>query len=187
MKGLSRETIEEFCKLCNWAYEVWFTRRKLFDDNPEVNKLMVSQSRDFFVRLSEITLDYAFLQVMKLHDPSVIGKDINLTIEYIVEYGAWDQQTRIELNKLVSKLNELKEQIKPARNKIICHNDLKTILRNKSLGEFKNNGDMEYFETLQEFVNIVNGDVYPFNDLAKADVEIFLNYFLRGLNNQEKI
>ena len=178
MVALSPNIVKEFCKLCNWAYESWITYRTTFDDNPNIEKLRTSECSEYFTRLRDIMHEYVLLQLMKLHDPAVMGNDINLTFEYVINYGGWNQQTVLELRNLLNTLNRLKESIKPARNKVLCHNDLKAIIDNLPLGEFDKDKDAEYFDALQKFVNLIYGEPYPFNDLSKVDANIFLEYFV---------
>ena len=178
MNTLSPDVIEKFYTICNWAYESWVTYRATFDDNPNIDKLRTSECSEYFTRLRDIMHEYALLQLMKLHDPAVMGKDINLTFEYVINYGGWGQKTVLELQNLLNMLNRLKESIKPARNKVICHNDLKALIDNLPLGEFDKDKDVEYFDALQKFVNLIYGEPHPFNDLAKVDTEIFLQYFV---------
>ena len=178
MTALNSTIVIEFCKLCNWSYEAWITHRALFDANPKVKEMMEEEYNHFFSRLSIITQEYALNQLIKLHDPAVQRNDINLTFEFIIEYGNWDKKTLSKLKQLYKKMQNLPSAIKPARNKLLSHNDLKTIINKSNLGAFKEELDIEYFNLLQEFVDIVHnkyiGGPYPFNDLAEADVEIFL-------------
>ena len=64
--------------------------------------------------------------------------------------------------------------LRSVRNKILSHNDLPTILSGSTLGAFPRGADRSYFEALQQFVNIVHGEVIggpaPFSDLALNDV-----------------
>jgi hypothetical protein len=79
---------------------------------------------------------------------------------------------------LAKELGDFAKQLLSARNKILSHNDLATIVAGARLGEFANGADEEYFKALQEFVNTVHDEViggpWPFNDLVKNDVEAFL-------------
>ena len=170
--------VEEFCKLCNWAYEAWITHRILFDDNPNVESLMQSKYGHFFARLSIMTHEYSLHQIVKLHDPAAPRNRTNLTIEYMVKCGGWDQTMASTLRQLQGQLERFAEAIKLARNKILSHNDLSVILNAGALGHFAQDEDRRYFEVLQEFVNLVHdrvlGGPYPFNDIAKNDAHILL-------------
>ncbi|HYA42453.1 MAG TPA: hypothetical protein VEF34_14190, partial [Syntrophobacteraceae bacterium] len=59
-----------------------------------------------------------------------------------------------------------------------AHNDLETIMSDSPLGAFPKGVDDQYFQALQDLANAVHSKwldgPYPFNDLAKADVEEFL-------------
>ncbi len=117
-------------------------------------------------------------QVCKLHDPAVQMGEINLGIDYIVKYGGWDEPHKKQLQALQVKLDRFAAKLKSARNKILSHNDLKTILDDAKLGDFNKNEDVEYFETLQEFVNIVYTDsaglMFPFPKQVASDAAALL-------------
>jgi hypothetical protein len=80
---------------------------------------------------------------------------------------------------MVLRLTTLFDKIKSAHNKVLAHNDLEALMGSAALGEFAAGLDYEYFSALQELVNNevsrkwLDG-LYPFNDLAGADVEEFL-------------
>lgn len=88
MNPISPDVAERFCKLCGWAYECWVIHKRLFDDN-ERREATIAKAALFTTRLSIITQEYSLLQICKLHDPAVQKSTINLTIDYIVRFGAW--------------------------------------------------------------------------------------------------
>jgi len=147
------KVIEQFWKICHWTYEVWTTHRMLFDDNRNKTLLRKSKYGPFFTTLNHITHEYALLQLAKLHDPAGQKGNRNLGLEFIRAYGRWEKPKAKQLKGLHLKLNGLYEKIKPARDRILCHNDYQTFLRNRGLGKFPKNADREYFDTLKEFVS----------------------------------
>lgn len=180
MSALSPSIIIEFCKLCDWAHESWITRKIIFDDNSNIENLMKGDCGYFLERLSKITHEYALLQLIKLHDPSVQRKSVNLSIDYVIRFGGWDKKTTDSLVILSSDMEgRLAQSVKSARNKIITHNDIEAILNGSPLGSFDLNADLEYFNKLQEFVNIVHeksiGRPFPFNNSAQNDAQVFKN------------
>lgn len=189
MAAIGNPAIQEFCKLCNWAYEVWATHRVLFDDNAEVDILKASHYGEPLGRLSIITQEYVLLQISKLHDPAVQRDRINLSLEYVIKFGGWDHDTATKLQKLYHELEALAKKLRLARNKILSHNDLAAILDASYLGEFEQGADIKYFKTLQEFVNVVHektiGGIFPFNDLAAGDAEILLTALIDGIEDRE--
>lgn len=178
MAALSQPITVEFCKLCSWAYEVWLNHRELFATNPRREELQKSWAGDELARLNIISQEYALLQVAKLHDPAVVSGKITLGIDYVVTYGAWSANTRSKLEHLRSKLNAFGAQLRDVRNKSLSHNDLAAVAAGATLGAFESGEDEQYFQTLQEFVDIVHGEVvggpWPFDDLVKNDVAAFL-------------
>jgi hypothetical protein len=42
MPALSASDVVAFCKLCDWAHEVWLNHLELFDNNPRNTELMKS-------------------------------------------------------------------------------------------------------------------------------------------------
>ena len=138
---------------------------------------MKSPARNEWVRLSIISQEYSLLQVFKLHDKAVMNGNITLGIDYVLVYGDWSDSVRSRLKRLATELGSFAEKLQGARNKILSHYDLRTILAEAQLGSFPIGDDKKYFEGLQEFVNIVHDQVvggpYPFNNFVKNDIAFF--------------
>jgi hypothetical protein len=171
MTALSSEVVRRFCEYCGWTYRVWKARKIVFDDNSRVEELSKSRIPYYLEMLSMITQEYSLHQIAMLHDPAVQHGQINLTIEYVVKFGGWDSDVLNRLNGLKEDLDRFAGVIRSARNKILSHRDLETILAGKPLGKFEAGADDTYFQKLQEFVDLVHdktiGGPYP---LAEATV-----------------
>ncbi len=104
--------------------------------------------------------------------------NITLGIDYVLTYGGWSDSVRDRLEALKKELDGFASQLRGARNKILSHYDLQTILAGAPLGMFADGSDEKYFEALQEFVNIVHDQVvggpYPFCNLVRNDIAYFL-------------
>ena len=176
MNAVSKETALEFCKLCNWAYECWSTHKQLFDSNRNRENTL-GKARYFTSRLSIITQEYSLQQICKLHDPAIQQDKVNLTIDYICRFGDWAESSTNILT-IQKNLSSLATKLNAARNKLLAHNDLETIMKNETLGEFPLGADEQYFKELQNLVNLVHEKwfecPYPFNDLAIADANEFI-------------
>jgi AbiU2 len=174
MQALSPHVVTEFCKLCDWAYQVWLSHRVLFDDNPRSAELQNSMAADAFLRLSKISHEYTLLQIAKLHDRAVVSGEVTLGIEYVLKYGGWDQPTLDKLGDIATQLDAFAKNLRTVRNKLLSHNDLAAVLSEAPLGEFKQDEDVQYFAALQQFVDVVHSSVvggpFPFDDLVKNDV-----------------
>jgi hypothetical protein len=117
-----------------------------------------------------------------LHDPAQQTRGYNLSLAYIVEKISWEDcpEVAAKLSDFKQRLDSLlKKSLTPARNKLICHNDLETILSGNSLGGFQCGLDDDYFSILQEFVNLAHetkvGGPYPFDSLIQGDIDLFLD------------
>lgn len=177
-QALSAAVDLDFCMLCDKAHEYWLHHLELFDNNPRNTELMKSFAGEELVRLSIISQEYGLLQLIKLHDRAVMNGNITLGIDYVLTYGGWPDSVCRRLEALAKELGDFAKQLLGARNKILSHNDLATIVANATLGAFAAGDDEKYFEALQEFVNTVHDEViggpWPFSYLVKNDVAAFL-------------
>ena len=131
----------KFCEECQTAYECWATCRTLFDEFPvraglsedEIHETPVGRC---FVRVSTMSWHYCIVQIARLHDRTFNGKNVNLSIGLLQEHGNWTAQEGRAIEQIMPRLGALYTLLKPARDKIIAHNDLAIRLADKSLGAF---------------------------------------------------
>lgn len=179
MTAHSLAVVEQFYGLCNRAYKDWRIHKILFDDNPRKKELETSVAG--LVHFSVLSQESFLLQIAKLHDPVIVQGHITLGIEYMVRYGGWDKSTETKLQAFQLQLNELDKKIRPARNKILSHNDLESILNGGIVGDFPDGMDDKYFKTLQEFVDVIHDSVIggpmPFSEDAGRVANELLWFF----------
>lgn len=175
MNSISPNVAKLFCDTCNWAYECWYTHKRLFEGEENIFG-KINGAKGFGERLSYITQEYVLLQICKLHDPAIQQGRINLSIDYFVRFGEWGTEKNL-VEDYRNSLQELFEKLFPARNRIIAHNDLETLCEGKSLGSFQQDLDVEYFKNLQELVNKIHEKwckgPFLFCPSVKGDVEEF--------------
>ncbi len=181
----SKKTLEKFFGLCDWLIQTYEFRKYLFDENPDVDALKEPRNEHFFYRIQEVFQESWMHQLAKLHDPAVQGKNINLTLEYIIEYGGWETEFQKKLQGLKSRMDKLYPSIKVARNKLLSHNDYKTMIGSEEfIGGFNEGEDTNYFNSLKEFCEIVSQKVlkkpFVYDDLVRNDIEVFMSQFLKG-------
>lgn len=185
MTDIDEETIKAFCNHCDWAYQCWLLRKHLYDENPQEELLKHPHHSYFFIRLEKILQEYWLQEVAKLHDPATQYGNDNLSVEYIFKNGNWPPEVKDKLDRLKDRLDKFASNLKDARNKILAHKDKNTILSGVELGEFQEGEDVAYFEALNEFAseayNHIIGGPYPFDDLTKNDIDIFMATFSKGL------
>jgi hypothetical protein len=178
MNALSASVVRDFCTLCDKAHEYWLNYLELFDNNLRNPEICNSPAGKEWERLSVISHEHSLLQIVKLHDPAVMNGNINLGINYMLTYDGWSDSVRSRLEALAETLSDFASQLRDARHKILSHNDLATIKANAALGAFTEGDDEKYFKSLQEFVDIVHGEVIgsrcPFDDHVKSEAALFL-------------
>jgi hypothetical protein len=158
--------------------------KMLFDHKSNLSIFQQAHYEHFFYRLSIILQEYWMQQVAKLHDRARGSGQDNLTIDYVIECGDWDVQIKTRLTDLQEKMRPFAEKMRKPRNKLLAHNDLATILSAAELGAFDEGEDIEYFEQLKAFADIVVNtilDEHFHNDSAvPTDIALFVEAFDRG-------
>lgn len=187
MPAHSVEVVKKFCELCDWLLQIWQARKMLFDDNPDVATFREPRHAHLFYRLQEVVQENWLHQLAKLHDPAVQSGQkghINLSIDYMIEYGQWSAGAKSKLVSLQAQMLALAKPVKDARNKILSHNDLAVLLAGKGLGAFDPSEDEPYFAALRSFASAVSeevlGEPFLYDDLVRNDVAVFMHDFLRG-------
>jgi hypothetical protein len=174
---LTKEEVIAFCRACNWAHETWSVHRGFQDNLPADGELRRKHGY-FLNRLSLMTQEYVLLQVCKLHDPAVQGRNVNISIDLIVKTGRWDDNRLAELQRMASELGKLYLHLAPARRKVLAHNDRDVAVAEQAMGDFPSGMDQEYFVTLQTFVDLVHDSVvggpFPFSSFARVDTALFV-------------
>ncbi|WP_299267399.1 hypothetical protein [uncultured Psychrosphaera sp.] len=177
--------VKEFFKICDWLFQTYQMRKYLFDENPNVNKIRAPRHEHFFYRIQEVFQESWLHQLAKLHDPAVQGGNINLSLDYIIEFGGWNEEEKSKLCSCVKEMESISKSVKKARNKLLSHNDLKTITEGVGeYGSFKSGEDIFYFNSLNKFCEIVSQSVlnqpFVYDDLVQNDVDAFMTQFMRG-------
>lgn len=180
MSAHSTAVFNAFYDLCSRVFSDWHMHKVVFSNSRrmELEKSIAGHALEYFSILSQESL---LLQIAKLHDPAVQQGRVTLGVEYMVRFGGWDKATEEKLQNLKNELDELAAKIRPARHKMLSHNDLETILSGVTLGEFPDGEDDKYFKTLQEFADIISaaviGEKRPFSENATRISKGFLWFF----------
>lgn len=184
MSQHSQEVVRQFEQQCIWAHQSWQTRKYLFDNNSRLSVFQQSHYGHFFFRLSVILQEYWMQQVAKLHDPAGRPGQHNLSVDYMIGCGDWDDGTKARLIELRDKMLPFAANMKTPRNKLLAHNDVATILSAAELGAFDEDADVEYFKSLKELVEIVVsavlGEHFDYDTAVSTDVDLFVAAFDRG-------
>ena len=167
-----------FCESCNWAYECWSAHCALFPTGLTKLNIKSPLASEGLERINTASQEHLLHEICKLHDPALQQNQVNLGIDYIVRFGGWDDEVKHELSELQTQLNAFADKLRKARSKILSHNDLEAILEGSALGAFPTGEDVEYFNALQKFVNIVHHNViggdFTFNKNAAVEAAALL-------------
>jgi hypothetical protein len=177
-----KRDVKAFFDVCQHTYDCWLICRTIFDNESARRCFSGHKARYFLNWFNIVAIDYSLLQLAKLHDPATINKKKeirnNLSLDYIIKYGRFDNDQKQKLGSLRDKMQELFGKIKPARHGLICHNDRDIIINNNKLGSFDSDLDDEYFNFLQQFIDVVEEKYYgvscKMGTQATTDAEIFL-------------
>ena len=193
---LSRRLCLDFCTLCNLAFYSYQLHRSLFDQSAKKH-LRGSAAGAGLGRLSQLCQKVVLLEIAKLHDPAAKGgRDVSLSIDFVVRFGGWTAATRTKLEQLAEELESFYEArsqgqrgkksvgIRAARNRAICHNDLEAMARGEALGGFTDAEGARYFDNLQELVNLIwqeaAGCDHPFDRLGEQEGAAILRAVMSG-------
>lgn len=191
MKAITPFVAERFCLLCHHAYTAWQTWHALEPHDPEQIKppnLSVAGARALR-RLYRAIRDQAILQVVRLHDDATVSGKVTLTIDYVVQYGGWEESVGEVLREKQRKLNEFvfghetskrNDRLKLVRNQTLAHNDLAAVLVDAPVFLFRTGEDKAYFQVLEELTSVVNQEVcnaaYRFTDEAERDGAVLVKF-----------
>lgn len=131
------------------------TYKELFE-NAESQELIKKTAWSFFRDLNAIMRKYLLLEFAKITDPAMTRGDENLTIDNIAESIDWPPDIEQKLKDLNDEAKKFRKYVKPARDKLLAHRDKKTILAEKTLGEFPAGEGERFLTNLEEICNIMH-------------------------------
>ena len=155
---------QAFCDLCQWVYECWTTHSNLFaclpqhiqeERNVPIGDFLETAYGRCLIRLNEISQQYTILQVAKLHDPALQGRNENLSIDFFQNQEYWSEEEMPTIRDIASELDGHYRRIEDLRNKILAHNDRSVFVTGSPLGSFPEGDDETYFRALGQFCSMV--------------------------------
>ena len=191
-KQEKEKIVKLFCDDCIWIYAVRQHFRDLYESGEERRNLLAEISQGFFGDLNVILQEYILLQKAKITDPASSGKNKdNLTSNYLASME-WDPDVKAKLDLINVRLMSFRKKIVEARKKYLAHSDLKSHLMQKNLGSFTENEEDDFWEALQEFVNVAHGATfegpYPINAvLQNGDVQSLIHSLIEAEDYKELV
>jgi hypothetical protein len=197
----AKKNVETFCDQVFWIKKIRRLFKELFE-NEQAVFLMDKTALSFFNDVGEIVHKYLLLECAKITDPAETYKNENLTVDNLIESINWPEDVMEELTLLRDeKISPFRRYIRDARIKLLAHNDKQTVLAERKLGEFPEEGDMEFLKALEKFCNIIHkacfGEIYgqmvtgsqgDVLDLKKAlEYAVAFRKLLSESSGQEKV
>jgi len=174
----------KFCDICNSLLQTWQLRKHLFDTNEDIDVLKNPNFGNLFNIIINSLQELWILKLVNLHDKVKFGDKYNLSLQYIINTLPFSKDKLLKLKNLKENMDIFYISIKQARNQIISHNDLESIILEKELGTFSENHDEQYFACLIEFADIISreftGETFCYDDLIKNDVIHFMHCIKKG-------
>jgi hypothetical protein len=151
----AKSTMEQFLKLCAQVQIDYDIYRTIFRRNPLQMDLLQEIAPLCFGDLNHILIQHLLLQFCKITDPARMGKNANLTTNYILTEIDWPRKGHTKLNRINNRLMEFRRYVEVARSKRIAHYDLRMQTDQlESLGGFPEGEDRQFLLDLEGFVKI---------------------------------
>ena len=149
----TQATVNKFCELVVRLRVIHRIYEELFADS-DSKEMMEKTAHYFFRDLNNVVVDYLLLQFAKITDPAATGGRGNLTVDYLVYTIQWPDEWKDQLIPLRNRAMELRPCIKDVRNRILAHNDWKTIMIGWKLGGFQEGKDKEFLDALEDLCKL---------------------------------
>ena len=129
----------------------------LYEESEKRIELLNEVARCFFADLQNMWHEHILLDVCKLTDPSIQGKNRNMTLNYWIEHidSRLNHTQRQEINAAKIICDETREKVFDARRKIIAHIDYAVTSKNKSLGAISREELNYFYQQVQIIMNII--------------------------------
>jgi hypothetical protein len=144
-----------FREQCIWLRNCYNIYRLLYEGGERTDAALRASAILFFRDLNVILIDYVLLQVCRITDPPQSKGRPNLTVAQIdSRLRAAGQMTDV-IARRSDGLIRYRSIVNDARNKLVSHADLKSILSGPTVGAHTKEEVDRFFEDLQEYCDEV--------------------------------
>ena len=169
---------------------IFNTFEYLFDSDADVGEVLTKSAAFFFHDLNKIMHEYLILFICRLTDPPKTGGKPNLTIprmtDLLCKKEDIDPDVIPTIKALDKHIEDYRNLLKDARDKIVSHNDLHTYVSGSALGGHPKEKMIEFFDNIQEYFDLAGNAVgegpADFSCSPESgDVEDLIQTLKRGL------
>lgn len=132
---------------------------QIFYEEGDLRRTMLHQIAPiFFGDLNLMLIEHLVLQICKLTDPEGTAARKNLTIDYLVNNGDFSAAPadRDRAVILRDRIHLFRMAILPARNKLISHLDLSSVMAGSPLGAADEKAWSQFWDDLDELLDLLN-------------------------------
>ncbi|MFN3314668.1 MAG: hypothetical protein ACK46Q_14550 [Hyphomonas sp.] len=151
----TREKFEALREQAIWLRHCFNVQERLFASAPETDRILVGVAPAFFVDLSNILNDYLVILITKITDRAESLGAQNLTTIQINQCLESESLMTAEIQAASNALSDYGNILRAARNKLIAHADLNSVMNDVRLGAHRPEEMYQFFEDLQLYFDLV--------------------------------
>jgi hypothetical protein len=145
---------------CIWLQTIYNTFSALYQSGDiKTSEIMKATAPAFFSDLNHVLLDYFVLQVCRVTDSATSGRGSNpfsnLTVGGVNDLLKEESLFNPAIEAATKGLEPFRGLLKDARNKLVAHADLNTVLSGKVQGEHTDADREAFFSHLYRYVDEV--------------------------------
>lgn len=139
----------------------WNLHNQFFEKGESRINIINKTVPSFFIMLKYLIEDYLTLELSRLTDQVVKGKNMNLSFYYLLDQlkNEITEELQKILSDLLKKLSSTTKQFRNLRNKIVAHRDLEFIKRDEGY-IFPTNDVESTLTIINKFMNEVELKLY---------------------------
>ncbi len=136
---------------CIWLRTCYDTFHALFGGNEETDRVLKRVAPVFFTDLNVMMVEYWFMVASRITDPSRTMSRENLTVRNLLEGLREHGVCTPEIEATATALQDYRDLIQDARNKLVSHADKAAFLGKKALGGHHEGALLKFLQDLQSF------------------------------------
>ena len=176
-----------FREQCIWLQCCYNTYAALYESGDETKDVLQASASKFFGDLNIILIEYILLQVCKITDPDESRGRKNLTFEHVNTALRKTNRMTDAITHFSCGLSHYRKLVKDGRNRLICHLDKESVLKDLPIGDHAEEEVTAFFENLYGYVdavgNAINVGPLDFRTTAGAGDVLDLIKTLRKRSN----
>ncbi len=140
---------------CIWLRTCYDTFHALFGGNEETERVLKRTAQMFFTDLNVMMVEYWFIVASRITDPSRTMGRANLSVRNLLEVLREHDACTLEIEAMATALQDYRNLIQEARNRLVAHADRAAFLSKALLGEHQEAALLKFLRDLQSFNDLL--------------------------------